>query len=417
MNRSHDTSPTRTFPALDGYRAFAALAVLTTHVGFATGQTLSGPLGSLVHRLDFGVTLFFLLSGFLLYRPHVVAVMTASRAPRTVPYLWHRALRVLPAYWAAVVLALLLVRGNEGGALPVSVWLQQLLLLQTYQQDGLVPGLTQMWSLGAEVAFYLALPLLAAWLCARGHGDPLRVARRQLTLLGLVAMLSLGWNVWMRTTERLDVDLGGLWLPTFLDWFALGMALAVVHSLRATCPRTSWPRWLVTVDQAVTGSPWSCIAVGAGLFAIATTPVAGPLQLVIPAPSEAITKHVLYGATAFILLLPGVLGRPDRGPARWLSTAPLRWLGTVSYGIFLFHLIVLDLVLSQQERAYFTGGFLPVLVPTVVGSIVVAAVSWYGLERPLMRLRTWGPGKPREPNHEGSEASQHEALADLTVRP
>ena len=62
------------FAGLDGYRAVAALMVVITHVAFSTGVvTTTGTWGHLLGRLDFGVALFFLMSGFLLYRPWVRA--------------------------------------------------------------------------------------------------------------------------------------------------------------------------------------------------------------------------------------------------------------------------------------------------------------------------------------------------------
>src|SRR3954464_13592970 len=102
------------FPALDGLRALGALAVLTTHVGFHSGASLDGPFAGLLARLDVGVAIFFAISGFLLYRAHVVAWFDPPSTPRTLPYLRNRALRILPALWIAVLCSARLVPPKAG---------------------------------------------------------------------------------------------------------------------------------------------------------------------------------------------------------------------------------------------------------------------------------------------------------------
>ena len=83
--RRSDPSASR---ALDGMRALAAYGVLATHAGFNTGRSLdSGPFAPLLARLDFGVTVFFLLSGFLLYRPFAASAMAGTRGAGRAPVL------------------------------------------------------------------------------------------------------------------------------------------------------------------------------------------------------------------------------------------------------------------------------------------------------------------------------------------
>jgi peptidoglycan/LPS O-acetylase OafA/YrhL len=144
---------------LDGLRAIGALAVLTTHVGFHSGASLNGPFAGLLARLDVGVAIFFAISGFLLYRQHVVAWFEGTLPPLTLPYLRNRALRILPALWVAVLLAALLVPHKDG--VTWATYLQHATLTQTYFEGLAADGLTQMWSLATEAAFYLLLPVLA----------------------------------------------------------------------------------------------------------------------------------------------------------------------------------------------------------------------------------------------------------------
>lgn len=401
----------RQFPSLDGYRAVAALAVLATHVGFQTAHSVNGTLGSAIGRLDLGVTFFFLLSGFLLYRPHAVAAMAGTPAPSAGPYLWRRLLRIAPAYWVAVLLALLLVRSNDAESLTATDWLVQLLLVQVYVPDGLVPGLSQMWSLAVEVAFYLTLPWLAAF-ATRQHRGTAASGPAQLRTLGAFVVVAWLWNAAIILIDHPLADLADLWLPAYLDWFAVGMALAVVQAW----PARHAPTVGVNTLRTLAAAPWTCWTVAGGLFLIATTPVAGPVTLVAPTPGQAIVKHLLYAAIATAVLLPAFLGGQADGPNRWLGHPLARWLGTISYGIFLYHLVVLDLVFAWQGRDFFTGGFLAVLWPTVLGSIVVAAISWYALEQPMMRLRSRGPGRHRQHGDDAEQPGGTEQLRDEGVR-
>ena len=93
--------------ALDGLRAIAAFAVLAVHVGGRTGFAYTGsPASWVVSRGDIGVPVFFTLSGLLLYRPWARAALHGSQPPHVLSYLWRRALRILPVYWAVVLIAL-----------------------------------------------------------------------------------------------------------------------------------------------------------------------------------------------------------------------------------------------------------------------------------------------------------------------
>src|ERR1041385_2928445 len=94
------------FPLCDSLRAIAALAVLTTHAAFFSGAVIGGQaaLRPYLARLDVGVTIFFLISGFLLYRPFARAHLREGHAPRTLAYGWRRVLRIVPAYWLALTI-------------------------------------------------------------------------------------------------------------------------------------------------------------------------------------------------------------------------------------------------------------------------------------------------------------------------
>lgn len=370
------------FPALDGYRAIAVFLVLTTHVAFTTAQVVVPPFGPVLSRFDFGVTLFFLLSGFLLYRPWARAALTDGAGPAVGPYLWRRGLRILPAYWILVVVVFLLLEPTREAG--VSGWVANMLLVHTYLPGYAVLGLTQTWSLVTEIAFYLLLPVLA-WLLGRRHrGDPDRSLRWQATLLIGCLVVAVGFN-WLRTAGPLSAVPGTYsWLPGYLDWFAAGMLLAVLE-VRLRMPNPT--RGVRTIRQLAGDVP-TCLTAGLLVFLVACTPVGGSYTLAGSEPVGVILKHSLYLVAAFLLLLPGTL--VPRGTGRWmtfLESPPMAYLGRISYGMFLWHLLVMELSSRALGIGLFQGGFLILWPVTVLGTVLVASASWYLVEAPALRWK------------------------------
>jgi peptidoglycan/LPS O-acetylase OafA/YrhL len=375
--------PGHRFPLLDGLRALAASAVLVTHVGFHTGAAVTGPWAGPLARLDVGVAIFFVLSGFLLYRPVAVAHLVGGRAPKVRPYLWHRFLRIVPAYWLAVLGAWLLLPENR--TVPIGRWLTEATFLSTFRSYQLLPGLTQMWSLGTEVCFYLFLPLLAVVVVRLGGRSPRARLRRQLVVLLLLCLGSWGYRV-AAAAGGWSFPATSWWLPAFLDWFAAGMALAAVSAYLSTEPTDQWRRWVWVADLAAL--PGTCWTIALAAWWVTTTHLAGPFDLAPTSAGTAGLKHLLYGVTAAFLVLPGIRAQPGRGVvAATLQHPVLRWLGTVSYGIFLWNMIVVTVVMRVLDFSLFGGSFALVLLVTYLATALIAAASWYLVERPTLRLR------------------------------
>ena len=376
-------------PGVDGLRGLAALAVVGTHVGFETGSYDAGTVGALLSRLEVSVAVFFVLSGFLLSRPWLTAAARRTPPPRAGAYLWRRALRVLPAYWVAVTLALLLLPENDSAG--PSVWVRQLLLVQVYWPEWQAAGLTQMWSLCTEVAFYLVLPVLMGlvlerWRAGRRSLAAVLVLPAGLVALGLVCTGLFAWP---------DFPLPGsaqVWLLPHAGWFGVGIALAAVSvhiGTGAPAPR-------VAPLLRAAAQPGACWLAAGALFWLTATPLAGPVTLEQASVPASVTTEVLYGAIAGLLLLPLALGSPTGLVTAVLDSAALRRLGDLSYGIFLFHLVVLEGVRVLLGQAEFSGSFAETFLLTVAGAWVAAAVSRRFLERPAMRLRRLVPGdRPR----------------------
>ncbi len=381
MSAPISARPLHRLPALDAVRVIGALAVVAHHVGFATGvNTGTGPWAGWLGRLDVGVAVFFVLSGFLLFRPWAHARATATARPGTGRYLWRRAMRILPAYWVTVVVCLLVLPRNDDAS--VADWARHLTLTQIYESYGLRHGLGHTWSLATEVAFYLLLPLIAAAVL-RGR----RRTGRPLLLLAVAAAVTGTW-IGLMDAGVLSLSLHTTWLPSYGLWFGAGMALAAVHvALRNDYS----PRWRFLDDLG--GAPLACWAAALAVLAIATTPVAGPRDLTEPTAAQFGLKLVLYTVFAVLLILPIAFGPATRTKAV-LGSGTARWLGAISYGLFLWHPFVLDLIYVVSGRPEFTGDTVETYLLTVAGAVALAALSYYVVERPFLRLSHRWP-RPR----------------------
>jgi peptidoglycan/LPS O-acetylase OafA/YrhL len=366
----------RRFGALDGLRAIAALGVLCTHVGFESGDALNGPFRGLLSRLDAGVAVFFVISGFLLYRPHLVALVEGRSRPATLTYFWHRALRILPALWIATALAGVLLTHAQG--IGPGMYLRHAALIHIYFDNHQVAGLTQMWSLATEGAFYLILPLLA-WFLSHSGLSSRRDVHRQLMVFGFFGVAG---PVWMAVAVSYGPRSSGLWLPGYLGWFGAGMALAVWQVARSA---GLLPDGFLGTLANNPGTVW---AGALAVFALATSPVAGPYDLSLATPGQAATKNLLYSLVAIMFVFPAVAAVRESSEPRVIQALGGRvghFLGDISYGVFAYHVVVLGVVERLTGHVVFTGGFAMLFWLTLSVSVVLATVSYRLVERPIMR--------------------------------
>lgn len=188
------------FPVLDTLRAVGALAVFTTHATFQGGEYLrNGVVGTMFARLDIGVAIFFVLSGFLLARPYLASAAAQIDAPGTRRYYAKRFWRIIPLYAVTVVVAMLVISENAGTS--VRQWVATLTLTNSLVDKRLPQGLTQMWSLSAEVAFYVVLPILMWLALRRGRFAPWRV----WTLIAGMAVTTVVWVLFVSEIGRAHV--------------------------------------------------------------------------------------------------------------------------------------------------------------------------------------------------------------------
>lgn len=352
------------FPLVDAARALAAISVLVFHVGVLGGLPAASGLHPYNDLLSGGVTLFFLISGFLLYRPFVAA-RSGRRRVDLRSYMRKRILRILPGYWVALTVLTVLF------GLPdvfTGDWWRYYGLLQIYDLDTYDLGMGVAWTLCIEATFYLVLPLwsLAVGRVLRRGRDALRTELWLLAAGALVAIAFAGSVYFTGRDERISRTL----LGTF-DWFALGMAFAVlsVHRPALRLPR---PELLWTAAAAIL----LLLGVLGG-----DREVSAWYQL---------ARHVLVGVAAALLLAPAVFPTSGRkGPVGLLLRQSwLRWLGVISYGLYLYHATLIPPQLSRGLPSLLPGAdYLWLLAGTCVLSGAAAAASWYAIERPATGLR------------------------------
>ncbi|WP_312720842.1 acyltransferase [Mobilicoccus sp.] len=378
------------FASLDGLRIVGALMVVTTHVGYAGGSAVTGPYAGLLARMDAGVALFFVVSGFLLYRPHARVLLDRAdereraRIHDTRTYARHRFARIAPAAWVAVLASALLLPHTDD----ITPWhyVQIASMVQIYVPHPSVAGLTQMWSLSTEVAFYVLLPVFA-WLLARvGRRAGGAVgARRVLVLLAATPLVSIAWIL---LTHGALEGVTNLWLPGFLGWFGGGAALALWHEGRlAGVFGHTW------IDELV-DSPGTLWSLAAALYLLLSTRVSGPFGLTPATEFESVVKNVGYTLFAVLAVLPCVHATESRSRiVAALGSHPARELGAISYGVFCYHLIVLRIAELSIDHEPFSGRTGLLWILTVAGTLPLAWVSHRYLEAPLMRRARRGDGR------------------------
>jgi peptidoglycan/LPS O-acetylase OafA/YrhL len=359
------TTPLRHMAQLDGLRALAAGMVVCYHFW--------GPARQYVHFGGIGVRVFFVLSGFL-----ITGILLRSRlrldSGRTAAgitlrrFYIRRVLRIFPLYYVALAIAWY---GKVSGAREGMVWHAAYLSnVHFFLVNAVRPGqwgghVGHFWSLAVEEQFYLLWP----WII-------LFAPRRWLpgVALGLAAVGPIFRFVVFGITGN---DITTVLLPGCIDSLALGAYLAMTvlpefasHPLvRPIGPAVLWGGLLLLgASQAAEQTD------GFWMFRIVSFDLAVAL-------------------TGVWLVARAAEGM--RGPAgKFLELAPLRYLGTISYGVYVYHMMLPELVPRVVRRlgypdllAPLVDQTLPFLIFYGAASIAVAAVSWHLFEGPINRLK------------------------------
>jgi peptidoglycan/LPS O-acetylase OafA/YrhL len=364
-------SPGRPFaprhvPALDGLRAIAVLGVLAVHSG-APGARLGW----------LGVDLFFVLSGFL-----ITTLLLSEHADRgriSLGRFWtRRFLRLMPAYWlyAALVTFLVLVRpwgwtathdGWTPGLLVTSIWLY---FVNYLPQGGIWEHQTftlHLWSLAGEEQFYLVWPIAVS--------IGLRFGRR--VIAGATWLLVAAF-----VAERLlspdpgagvHATLGSRGFGIFLGC-AVALTLGGAGGAPSLLSRPAL-RWGVVAGVVALYAVVSWLAIRAGLLEDAIKRYYSPLFCALFA---LLIPMIWYGSVDLI--------------ARILAWKPAVFIGKISYGVYLYHMmchyLVWDVLLRDIEHWNRYAKFGLRMALFVGLTIAVATASYYLIERRFLRIKS-----------------------------
>ena len=375
------------FPALDGFRALAMLSVFFFHAWlpvsqmvFAKAHLFPGVIwrgNSVIVNFDTGVAMFFALSGFLIYRPFVAAHLEPRPEPKLVSYARRRALRIYPAYW--LIFLVLLASGDFVHITPTQV-VVNLALVQTWFNFSLHSGIGQAWTLVVEVAFYVFVPLWATLVRYASRGRN----RARCELAGALLLTAVGFGA-----SALDAAHGSpTWFKVFLPHLAAlapGMLLAII-SVQSGRDERARQRCTRIARYAVLW--WSAAAV---VFWIICAHVAANPYFTLNIHGLG-WQEMLEPVVAILMIAPLVLAPGPTGPlARTLARRPIAWIGTISFGAYLWHARILDLdVVQSIIRHHGSGrGYPAIITGTLLAltlTVIAGAASWYCVEQPLLRL-------------------------------
>ena len=342
-------------PQWDGIRAVAIALVVAYHLGYLPGGWL-------------GVDTFFVLSGYLI----TSMLLAGDRAPGNVLAFWgRRARRLLPA--VLLLLCVLSVYALVGGPGLVPAQLrspalatlfysanwQQVVAGHSYFAQFTSPSpLLQTWSLAVEEQYYLIWPLvMAAILFVVRHRRWSRGA-----LLGATVTLAAASAIWMGVAaHHFGTNRAYVGTDTRAWELLMGGAAAMI-----------WPPGRAAPDH---GRLWSWLtALGVCGVALGTMHAGGP-------PGWIWDGGLVAIAACAIVVVVGSMQARDGVVARVLALAPLRWLGLISYSLYLWHWPAI--VLMTTDTTGLSGW--PLLVWRLAAMMAASCASFTLIERPLRR--------------------------------
>jgi peptidoglycan/LPS O-acetylase OafA/YrhL len=320
-------------PELDGLRALSVLVVITAHMHQRIWHWASGFLG---------VTVFFVLSGYLITSLAMAEELSTGKLNLRAFYI-RRTFRIFPMYYLVLGVYCFLIFFTRFGADKRAGLPHVLPYLLTYFQEVAygMPGsvMYQSWSLGVEEKFYIVWPVLAFVLAKR--------FKKEAAILLWISFVLLA-------------TLSGMSILISYGSILIGCALALFQKQIpfARFGMAAWPLAVAILLLQTIVMPHTQSALAKiGLMTIYGLLVA------------AFVGVIVYTRTVFNIVL---------------SFEPLVWIGKVSYGIYLVHILCLNLAEKLVSRA------VPAYLLTVAISIAVASVLYWTFEKPLINVgRSW----------------------------
>lgn len=377
------TPKTGKLRGLDGLRGLAALAVFGVHYNQIVDiDVQTGPFDFylLLVNGEYGVALFFILSGLLLSQPFWKSVLYQADWPDIKIYVIHRLARILPAYYLALT-TLIIVTGYWRYP---EAWTDILLhysFLFNYTEFSIFSINAPFWTLAVEVQFYCLLPLVFLML---RRFSPQNV----FGILLLLCFATYGLHYWLASS----VDKAIAWPGSSALTWIRPYGAVITHSILAHLPhfiigvmcgglllhlKTTQPHAIDAGDRRYEFIFW--VSLGLVLLLLATE-----LGETVQIPFGR------YGLPLVPLLLGAmILSAPlTRIAASILSSGPIRILGILSYGIYIYHLPVLQLVDRKMSEFSMDAAEHWIILGTssVTLTLLAATISYFLVERPALRL-------------------------------
>jgi peptidoglycan/LPS O-acetylase OafA/YrhL len=371
-------------PGLTGIRALAATWVMLFHLSAIYGPAWMGiGLGDFLIDVSplitigwIGVNLFFVLSGFLL-TTHLLEQYDPARDKQVLArYAKARFLRVFPAYWTQIAI-LLAVAWIVNGAAPN--WVRflplHLPMMHNLTLDSNFAINAVYWTLPIELGFYLCLPALIKIVAAKGM-EPRILLRRTLALLLIVMALGLAYRIAAFRAYQPDSVLAIVWaitqIPGSLDQFVLGMVAAAVFRFVHADRRWRTPQSLDHLSTL--------------LFLVGMSGTIAMMHWVHHTPDYWSGSHLPYFwypmTSAFLAMVILSIALSCAVTRVIFENAPVVWLGTISYSIYLWHYPVSKLVADWGAIGL---GRVPFALAAFAATVFVSAVSYYLIERTFMQ--------------------------------
>jgi peptidoglycan/LPS O-acetylase OafA/YrhL len=343
-------------PQLDSLRTFAVFAVMIHH--FWPEATFNLPLGFV------GVQLFFVLSGFLITGilwPARNAVQSGRWRARTIfqRFYVRRFLRIFPLFYATLAILCLAGVSEVRDSLP---WHLTYLSNIYFARLGWFPNhIAHLWSLAVEEQFYLVWPFVIV------------LTPRRFLLPALVAIAAIG-PAYRWIGGLLEVDWMWTFTPAFanVDSLALGGLLAYAWVEEGAAPLRAAMVWF---------GGWIGTPLVIGLSALSVLHISLGM-------AHAVFEYTIW-AFFFVWLIDGAARGFKGTTGKLLELKPLLYLGQISYGLYVFHLLVIGFARWSFARAGLPYPDHPpaMFVFLVAGTIAIAAFSWHFFERPLNHLK------------------------------
>lgn len=333
-------------PCLDGLRGLSIAMVILGHAALAGGFPLPSDPVLLARPGHLGVSVFFTISGFLI-TTLLVREWTRTGSVSLSQFYRRRSLRILPAY---VVFLLVLAGLSQSGSVSISglEWASALTYTVNFvREPSWVVG--HVWSLSVEEQFYLVWPLLLLYLSPAGA--------RRAVLVYLLCAPAVRIAIWLFLPDR--IGLIETLTPLRLDAIAAGclLALAAQHDgFRARLAAAS-----------TRNTPWLVLGGLAASVAVSQT-----------ISAYGVTLSYSFEALCIASLIWFLVTQPESRLGRLLETRPLIIGGTLSYSLYLWQ----QLFLNPEHHGIVTS--FPLNVFLAVG---VAAVSYYAIESPFLRMK------------------------------